>query len=291
MKIKKDELKDHIVKAYSLLKECRLCPRNCGVNRLKEQKGICMVGKKPIVSSYGLHFGEERVLVDFKGSGTVFFGGCPLRCVYCQNYSISQLLTGKEVSNPQLAKIFLSIQRQGALNLNLVTPTHVVPMILEALYLIYDDFHLPVVYNTGGYDALDTLLLLDGIVDIYMPDVKYGDNKKAFKYSLCPDYFDVAKIAIKEMHRQVGDLVVENGIARKGLLIRHLVLPNGLADSIKVLNFIKDEVSTSAHVNIMDQYHPAYKAKEYPELSRNVTLSEFEEVVMYAQEIGLPRVN
>ncbi|MEO0272357.1 MAG: radical SAM protein [candidate division WOR-3 bacterium] len=287
MRISKEELKSRVDASYSMLKECTLCPRRCGVNRLKDEKGVCGIGSKPVVSSFGLHFGEERVLVGARGSGTVFFTGCSLKCVFCQNYTISHLLEGEEITVEHLAKIFLLIQHQGALNLNLVTPTHVVPFILEAVYLVYEKLRIPIVYNTGGYDSTETLLLLDGIVDIYMPDFKYGSNENAQKYSFCPDYFDVAVRAIKEMQRQVGDLVVEDGVAKKGLLIRHLVLPNGLAESKKVLDVIKKEISPRAHVNIMDQYYPTFKAFKYPELARRITHDEYTEVVNYAQNLGL----
>uniref|UniRef100_A0A7V3ZWI4 Radical SAM protein n=1 Tax=candidate division WOR-3 bacterium TaxID=2052148 RepID=A0A7V3ZWI4_UNCW3 len=287
MRISKEELKKRVIKAYSILKSCTLCPRKCRVNRLKNEIGICRTGSKAIVSSFGLHFGEERVLVGGRGSGTVFFSGCSLRCVFCQNYTISQYVEGTPISNLNLAKIFILLQKQGAININLVTPTHVVPMILEALYIAYNELKIPIVYNSSGYDSIETLKLLDGVVDIYMPDFKYGDNAKALKYSGVKNYFDVAKEAIKEMQRQVGDLTIENGIAIKGLLVRHLVLPNGLADSKKVLDVIKNEISNNAYVNVMDQYYPTYRAYEFPELSRRITFKEYEEVRNYALSLGL----
>lgn len=287
MRISRKELKERVIESYSLLRQCTLCPRKCGVSRIKGETGICRIGIKPRVSSYGLHFGEERILVGKRGSGTVFFAGCPLKCVYCQNFTISQLLEGNDISNLTLAKIFLLVQQQGALNLNLVTPSHVVPMILQALYIVYDEFHLPIVYNTGGYDSVETLRLLEGVIDIYMPDIKYGDNENSKKYSHCQDYWDVVRKAIKEMQRQVGDLVIENGIATRGLLIRHLVLPDELANSRKVLEFIKTEVSPDASINVMDQYHPAYKAYSYPELSRPIKIDEYQKVVEYALNLGL----
>jgi len=287
MRISKEELKKRVIKAYSILKSCTLCPRKCRVNRLKNEIGICRTGSKAIVSSFGLHFGEERVLVGGRGSGTVFFSGCSLRCVFCQNYTISQYVEGTPISNLNLAKIFILLQKQGAININLVTPTHVVPMILEALYLAYNELKIPIVYNSSGYDSIETLKLLDGVVDIYMPDFKYGDNAKALKYSGIKNYFDVAKEAIKEMQRQVGDLTIENSIAIKGLLVRHLVLPNGLADSKKVLDVIKNEISNNAYVNVMDQYYPTYRAYEFPELSRRITFKEYEEVRNYALSLGL----
>ena len=287
MRISREELKKRVVKAYSFLKSCTLCPRNCRVNRLKNEIGLCRTGSKAIISSFGLHFGEERVLVGGRGSGTVFFSGCSLRCVFCQNYTISQYVEGTSVSNSNLAKIFILLQKQGAININLVTPTHVVPMILEALYLAYDELKVPIVYNSSGYDSVETLRLLEGVVYIYMPDFKYGDNTKALKYSGVKNYFDVAKEAIKEMQRQVGDLTIENGIAIKGLLVRHLVLPKGLADSKKVLDVIKNEISSNAYVNIMDQYYPTYRAYEFTELSRSITSKEYEEVRNYALSLGL----
>lgn len=287
MRISKEELKKRVIKAYSILKSCTLCPRKCRVNRLKNEIGICRTGSKAIVSSFGLHFGEERVLVGGRGSGTVFFSGCSLRCVFCQNYTISQYVEGTPISNLNLAKIFILLQKQGAININLVTPTHVVPMILEALYIAYNELKIPIVYNSSGYDSIETLKLLDGVVDIYMPDFKYGDNAKALKYSGIKNYFDVAKEAIKEMQRQVGDLTIENSIAIKGLLVRHLVLPNGLADSKKVLDVIKNEISNNAYVNVMDQYYPTYRAYEFPELSRRITFKEYEEVRNYALSLGL----
>jgi putative pyruvate formate lyase activating enzyme len=287
MRISRQELKRRVIEAYKKLKKCDLCPRNCGVNRLKNQKGICGIGAKPVISSFGLHFGEESVLVGRRGSGTVFFTGCSLKCVFCQNYTISQLFEGEEIPVRNLAKIFLYLQNQGALNINLVTPTHVVPMILQALHLTYDELKIPIVYNTGGYDSVETLKLLDGIVDIYMPDIKYGSNEKATKYSLCGNYWDVVREAVKEMHRQVGDLEIVKGVAVKGLLIRHLILPNGLAETMKVLEFLKNEISPQTHVNIMDQYYPAFNAYKYPELSRRITPDEYFEAVEYAQKLGL----
>ena len=287
MQVALSELRNRSAKLKEALKNCHICPRKCGANRISGEIGVCRIGSKARVSSYGLHFGEESVLVGGRGSGTVFFAGCPLRCMYCQNYDISQLCHGYDVDIRELGEIFLEIERMGALNLNLVTPTHVVPMIVEALeYALERGFSLPIVYNTGGYDSIETLKLLDGIVDIYMPDVKYAGNEVSRKYSLCPDYWDVVRMAIKEMHRQVGDLVIKEGIATKGLLVRHLVLPHRLAGSFEVLDFLKS-VSPNTAVNIMDQYYPAYRAFEYPELKRRITKEEYEEVLIYALRLGL----
>lgn len=287
MQISEEELRNRSKRLTEGLKSCHICPRRCGVDRLSGEVGICRIGHRARVSSYGLHFGEESVLVGTRGSGTVFFAGCPLRCIYCQNYDISQLCHGYDVDNESLGEIFLEIQRMGALNLNLVTPTHVVPMIVEALeYALKKGFNLPIVYNTGGYESLETLRLLEGIVDIYMPDVKYASNEVSRKYSLCPDYWDVVKMSIQEMHRQVGDLVIKEGIAIKGLLVRHLILPNRLAGSFEVLDFLKN-ISPNTAVNIMDQYYPAYKAFDYPELKRRIVREEYEEVLNYAMKLGL----
>ncbi len=283
------KLKEKVEAALELLDPCVICPVACRVNRF-EEPGDCGVERHVILSSYGAHFGEEPVLVGTNGSGTVFFGGCNLRCVYCQNYDISQLRWGSVVDPETLARVFLEIQRKGCHNLNLVSPTHVVPQILEALLIAVEKgFKLPIVYNTGGYDHIRTLKILDGVVDIYMPDMKYGDSKNALKYSGVKNYFEVNKRNLKEMHRQVGDLIVENGLAKRGVLIRHLVLPNGIAASEKVIDFIVDEISIDSWVNIMDQYYPTYRAFEFPELSRRITQKEYADVVNYALKRGIHR--
>ncbi|MGB9721100.1 MAG: radical SAM protein [bacterium] len=269
-----------IDRLYKLLGSCRLCPRQCKVNRLQGEHGNCKAGLKPKVSSYHQHFGEEYCLVGSSGSGTIFFTHCNLHCVYCQNYDISQLGLGREVSVEGLAQMMIELQKLGCHNINLVTPTPWVPQIVEALFVAQaDGLHLPVVYNCGGYESVEILNMLEGIIDIYMPDIKYGDNSKAEKYSKVSDYWDIVRKAIKEMYRQVGDLIIENGIAKKGLLIRHLVLPNNLADSNKCLEFIANEISRNSFVNIMDQYHPVYKANEYLELNRRITPKEYRQVV------------
>ncbi len=285
------ELKRRVEEAVERLRRCRMCPRVCGARRLEGEVGECGVGRYALVSSFGPHHGEERVLRGWNGSGTVFFAGCNMRCVYCQNWEISQLRLGEEVTPELLARIFLRIQDMGCHNLNLVTPSHVVAQILEALLIAVErGFRLPLVYNTSGYDSVATLRLLDGIVDIYMPDLKYGDSETARRYSGVEHYWEVATRAIKEMHRQVGDLVIgEDGLARRGLLIRHLVLPNDIANSKRVLEFIAREISVHSWVNIMDQYYPAYRASEYPELSRRITSREYREVVDYARSLGLYR--
>lgn len=284
------ELRRRVEEARRRLAACTLCPRVCRANRLENEIGQCNVGRWALISSFGPHFGEERVLRGWHGSGTVFFAGCNLRCQYCQNYEISQLVDGAPVSAERLARIFLEVQEMGCHNLNLVTPTHVIAQVLEALELaIPQGFRLPIVYNTSGYDSVAALRLLDGIVDIYMPDLKYSDSQIAQKYSGIEHYWEVAKAAFTEMHRQVGDLVIENGLAVRGLLIRHLVLPHGLAGSREALKFIAEELSRDSFVNIMAQYHPTYKAFEYPELSRRITSKEYWEIVEYARSLGLHR--
>ncbi len=283
-------LHERVEEVRKRLEACTLCPRVCRANRVEGEIGQCNGSRYALVSSFGPHFGEERVLRGTRGSGTVFFAGCNVRCVYCQNYQISQLLDGSRVTAEQLAEIFLRVQQMGCHNLNLVTPSHVVAQILEALEIaIPQGFRLPLVYNTSAYDSVQSLKLLDGVVDIYMPDLKYSDSQIAHKYSGIAHYWDVARVAFIEMHRQVGDLAVEDGLAKRGLLIRHLVLPSGLAGSQAVLSFIAETLSRDSWVNIMAQYHPAYKAFEYPELSRRITPKEYGEVVEYAHSLGLHR--
>ncbi|MCX8057319.1 MAG: radical SAM protein [Ignavibacteria bacterium] len=285
------ELKERRDKLYELLEACRLCPNECGVDRKVNDNGICRSGYLPIVSSYFPHFGEEPPLVGRFGSGTVFFSNCNLDCKFCQNYDISHYGIGKEISVDELASIMLYLQNRGCHNINFVTPTHFTPQIVDALIIARErGLEIPLVYNCGGYESVETLKLLDKIIDIYMPDIKYSSNENALKYSGVTNYWDVVQSALKEMHKQVGDLVInKSGIAKRGLLIRHLVLPNDIAGSKKVLNFIANEISKNSYVNIMDQYHPAYLARTFTELNRPITNSEYEEVLSYAKEIGLNR--
>lgn len=284
------ELEKRVNKSLEYLKKCVICPRGCKANRWENEKGECGVGRFAVVSSFGPHFGEEPPLVGRYGSGTVFFSGCNLHCVFCQNYEISQLLEGRRVDPFTLAEIFLEVQKIGCHNLNLVSPTHVVPQILEALLIaIPKGLRIPIVYNTGGYDSILILKLLDGIVDIYMPDAKYSDSEKASKYSDIKGYFENSKKVLKEMHTQVGDLILKNGVAVRGLLIRHLVLPGRIAGSFKILDFIAEELSLNSYINIMDQYRPCYKAYSFPELSRRITRQEYQEVVGYAKKLGFRR--
>jgi len=275
---------------FSLIKECCLCPRRCKVNRLKNERGFCRVSRFAVVSSFHLHFGEEKELVGRSGSGTIFFSFCNLGCVYCQNYTISHLGEGEEVEPEELASMMLTLQSQGAHNINFVTPTHVLPQIIEALLIAYrKGLNIPLVYNSGGYDSKEVLRKVRGIFDIYMPDIKYSDNKTAERFSSVSNYWDICKEAVIEMYRQVGDLVVEDGIAKRGLLIRHLVLPNRVSGSFKIVDFIVDNLSKDTYVNIMDQYWPCYRAYEFKELTRRITLQEYQEVIDYAYKKGLRR--
>lgn len=292
-KISKEELWRKVRLAEEILKECTLCPRNCKVDRTSGNKGFCRTGDKPYVASWGPHFGEERPLVGRFGSGTIFFSFCNLGCIYCQNWTISHLGEGKEVSFEKLADIMIELQQMGCHNINLVTPTHQMPMILHSIAIASElGLEIPIVYNCGGYESLDALRILDGIIDIYMPDFKYSDPQMALKYSKAKDYPAVAKAAIKEMHRQVGDLIIDKrGIALRGLLVRHLVLPEGIAGTEEVIRFIAEEISKDTYINIMDQYYPCYKAFEYPPLDRRITTKEYTEAIRLAIEAGLKRID
>ena len=275
------------------MESCRVCPHNCGVNRLVGEAGRCRTGREAIVSSYGPHFGEEAPLVGKHGSGTIFFANCNLTCLFCQNYSISQLGEGQKASAEELAGMMLALQAKGCHNINLVSPTHVVPQILEALELaVQSGLHLPLVYNSGGYDSVQTLRMLDGIVDIYMPDMKYDDEGIARELSGIENYPEINRAAIKEMHRQVGDLEMnQDAVGQRGLLVRHLVLPHGLAGTRGVVDFLTKEISRNTYVNIMGQYHPCYRAFQVPSLGRGVSSSEFLEALVLAGEAGLSRLD
>ena len=289
LNIKEEELDKRIEKAYKLLSSCEVCPHKCRVNRLKGEQGICRSGEEVIVSSYNAHFGEEPPLVGNFGSGTIFFTNCNLKCVYCQNYPISQLGNGNKVSLSELAKIMLALQKRKCHNINLVTPTHFVPQILKSLKLaIKMGLHIPIVYNTSGYDSVNTLKLLDGVVDIYLPDARYADNEIALKYSSAPGYFEIMKKALKEMHRQVGDLSLNRmGVAHSGLIVRHLVLPEGLSDTRKIMRFIAREISPHTYISLMAQYFPAYQAEQFPLLSRRINREEYREALRAFEEEGL----
>jgi len=285
---KTDGMDDKVKRAYGLMESCELCPRKCGVNRIKRRIGFCKAGLLPMVSSFHAHFGEEPPISGRSGSGTIFFTHCSLRCVFCQNYPISQMGQGKELSVEELAGLMLKLEAEGCHNINFVTPTHYMPQILEAVFIAKEKgLKLPLVYNCGGYESMEALDILDGIIDIYMPDMKYSDNASAKKYSNAPDYFEVNKIAVKEMHRQAGDLKIEKGVARKGLLIRHLVLPGNLAGSRKIFEFIANELSPGTYVNIMAQYYPCYLANQFPDIGRSIDAREYIEAIRLAEKTGL----
>jgi len=289
----RDKLRPRVERALQLLQACSACPRRCKANRLEGKFGVCKTGRHTVVSSHFPHHGEEGCLSGWRGSGTIFFAGCNLRCVFCQNFDISWQVHGAPTPAGELAVVMLELQAQGCHNINLVTPEHVVPQIVEALPLaIEGGLRLPLVYNTSAYDSLESLALLDGLVDIYMPDFKYWDAEMARKYSRAPDYPEVARRAIKEMHRQVGDLsIAHDGLAQRGLLIRHLVMPGDVAGTRAVMKWIADELSPETFVNVMDQYHPAGKVSrsEHAEINRRLTPGEFERALQAARYAGLRR--
>jgi putative pyruvate formate lyase activating enzyme len=274
---------------WAQLERCRLCPRHCGVNRMAGQKGLCDSADTFKVASHGPHFGEEAPLVGRRGSGTIFFSNCNLLCVFCQNWEINHRGDGRPTSHAELAGIMLALQRRGCHNINFVTPTHLVPHLVSALRIaITDGLNLPLLYNSSGYDSLEVIQLLDGIIDIYLPDFKYQDAAVAARFSKgAPDYPTHAAAAIKEMHRQVGILQQTGGTAHRGLLIRHLVLPENLAGTDAFARWAASELSPETHVNIMGQYRPQFRANEYPPLSRRPTQEELAQAMRWAHEAGL----
>jgi putative pyruvate formate lyase activating enzyme len=286
-------LGDKIVKAQKLLESCSVCPRNCKVNRIEGERGFCRAGFLPEVSSSSPHFGEEQPLVGFHGSGTIFLTHCNLGCLFCQNYSISHLDEGKEISVEELSRMMVAMQSLGCHNINFVSPTHYVPQILAALpNAIAMGLSVPLVYNTGGYDSVETIKLLDGIFDIYMPDFKYSKGEVSEKYSQARDYPQVAKQAIAEMFRQVGDLVTDDrGIALRGLLIRHLVLPSGLAGTQDVMRFLAQDISKNTYVNIMAQYYPCGDIPHGSPLYRRISKLEYLQAVEIAKQEGITRLD
>ncbi|WP_456438345.1 radical SAM protein [Desulfurobacterium sp.] len=277
-----------MIPATEAFKNCTICPRNCGVDREKE-KGFCKTGIKLKVASAFAHFGEEPVLTGIYGSGTIFFSGCNLGCVFCQNYDISHLCEGEEITVEELTEIMLYLQANRCHNINLVTPTHQIPLIVPAILKAKEKgLSVPIVYNCGGYEKVETLKELEGIVDIYMPDIKTFNRNFATKYLKAPDYPEVVKDAVLEMFRQVGNLEIgSDGTAKRGVLIRHLVMPGYTGDSIEILNCIKDTMGKGAYVNVMDQYFPAYRASEFPEIARRITEEEFLTVYNHAKKLGL----
>ena len=288
--LRSGELKRRVAEAYSRLEACDICARECDVNRRESAEGAgCHTGERSVVSSAGPHFGEEDPLAGRSGSGTIFFSWCNLQCQFCQNAEISQLGYGQEVEPEDLARMMLELQEQGCHNINFVSPSHVAPQILAGLLIAAQaGLRLPLVYNTGGYDSLKTLALLDGVVDIYMPDMKYADASVAQRFSKISSYPAVNQAAVKEMHRQVGDLTTdERGVAQRGLLVRHLVLPDDLAGTAKIVRYLRDEISPNTYINVMAQYRPCHRAHELPPLDRRLTNKEYAEAVHLAGDAGL----
>ncbi len=287
------ELASRTREALKALEDCCLCPRQCHADRTKGAEGACRTGRYARVASFSPHFGEERPLVGSSGSGTIFFSSCTLRCSFCQNYDISHLNEGAEVGPAELAGMMMSLMRAGCCNVNFVSPSHVVPQILEALLLAVESgLNLPLVYNTGGYDRVETLRLLDGVFDIYMPDFKFWDEALAKRYCSVPDYPGKAREALREMHSQVGDLVLDGqGIARRGLLVRHLVMPGGIAGTREIMGFLAREISKNTYVNVMDQYHPCFKAVHDDTLSRRITREEYDQALYWAAQAGITRID
>jgi putative pyruvate formate lyase activating enzyme len=286
------ELRQRVAQACLHLSRCDVCPWTCKVDRQAGQLGFCRTGARARVASYAPHLGEEDVLRGWRGSGTIFISRCNLRCQYCQNYDISQSDAGREVEPEELASMMLELQSLGCHNLNFVSPSHVVPQLLAAVLIAArSGLHLPLVYNSGGYDSVSTLRLLDGVVDIYMPDMKYAADEIARRYSLIPSYPQVNQAAVREMHRQVGDLQVDEwGLAQRGLLVRHLILPDNLAGTDQIIRFLSTEISTHTYLNLMDQYRPTYKIHTFPELQRRIHRSEWEEARRMARAAGLNRL-
>jgi len=277
-----------VQKLWALMDPCTLCPRQCKVLRSEGKTGFCGIGVLPKVSSVGPHFGEESVLVGKGGSGTIFFAGCSLGCIFCQNYEISHLRQGSQTTIEQLVQSMLDLQSRGCANINFVTPTHVVPAIAAAIELARKDgLTLPTVYNTGGYDLVKTLKLLEGLIDIYMPDMKYSDPDVAKELSAAADYPKVSFEAVKEMHRKVGDLQTENGLATRGLLVRHLILPENLAGSFKIIDFLAEKISRKTTINVMAQYRPSYQALSHPHINHRPSLEEITSARRYAMTKGL----
>ena len=291
--LKEGSLQEKIDQAREKLLECNICPRNCKVNRLQGETGFCKIGIRAVVSSANPHFGEEAPLVGSGGSGTIFMTSCNLKCVFCQNYEISHLMEGEEVDTPTFGGLMVGLQRLGCHNINFVTPSHVVPHILEAVkWAAEEGLRVPLVYNSGGYDSVETLRLLDGVIDIYMPDLKFMDARVSKELMNAPDYPEVACAAIVEMHRQVGDLQIDDkGIATRGLLVRHLVMPDDLAETRKAMRFLAAEVSTNTYVNIMNQYRPCGRAHEYPKLDKSVTRAEYMRAIDEARAEGIERLD
>ena len=287
------ELTTRVEEALKRMEACDLCPRECGVNRMKGETGFCETGRRAKVASYSAHFGEEDPLVGQYGSGTIFISSCNLLCSFCQNYEISHQKEGLEVEPAQMAEMMVHLADRGCHNINFVTPSHVVPQLLEALACAVEmGLKVPLVYNTGGYDKPDTLRMLDGLFDIYMPDFKFWEEKWADRYCGAPNYRDVVINAVKEMHRQVGDLVMdEQGVAVRGLLVRHLVMPGDVSGTEKIMDFLVEEVSVNTYVNVMDQYRPCGKAHKDAFVNRRLRPEEFRRAMDAAIRAGLKRID
>ncbi|MFQ5672228.1 MAG: radical SAM protein [Nitrospinales bacterium] len=290
---RRGELWQRAREALERLEDCRVCPRDCEINRLKDEAAVCKTGRYSLVSSWFAHFGEEDCLRGVEGSGTIFFSMCNLRCVFCQNADISHFREGTEARPLILAKMMLDLQKRGCHNINFVTPEHVVPQILEALpHAVEMGLRVPLVYNTGAYDSLDSIELMDGIIDIYMPDFKFMDAERSKKYLKAENYPETARAAVKAMRAQVGDLVFdENGLARRGVLVRHLVMPGFLDETRSIMRFLSEEISPHTYVNIMDQYRPAARvdAGRYTEINRRISEDELRQAYQCAREAGLYR--
>jgi putative pyruvate formate lyase activating enzyme len=287
-----DELKERAEIAYKILEACNSCPHDCKTNRLKEEYGICASGYLPIVSSYTTHHGEEPVPSGNRGAGNIFFGNCNLRCIYCQNHEISQnwkVEHHHEVSHERLAEIMIELQERNCHNIGLVSPTHFSSSILKSVYLAAEKgLNLPIIYNSNGYDSVEMLKLYDGVIDVYLPDFKYGDDENAKKYSNAENYFEHIKRALKEMFRQVGDeLIYDGNVIVRGMIIRHLVLPNGIADSDRVFRFITEELSPKVHISLMSQYYPANNSHREILLNRKLRISEYEKAIELLDRYGL----
>ena len=285
------ELKARSQTAAKMLQSCKMCPHLCGTDRTRGEAGFCQAGEYAIVDSACPHFGEEEVLVGSHGSGTIFFGFCNLRCVFCQNDQLSQKGRGRAITVEQLADAMLRLQDMGCHNINFVSPTHFAAQIIQAVEIAAGKgLEIPLVYNTGGFDRVEILKLLEGIIDIYMPDIKFIHEDAAVQYLRVKGYPEGVKKAVKEMQRQVGDLKVDGrGLAYRGLLVRHLVMPNSLAGTKEIMNFLATQISPHTFVNILRQYHPSHQAEEFPELNRRITRQEFSAAVASAREAGLDR--
>lgn len=282
-------LKEKVEKTYKLLESCEICPRRCKVNRLKGEKGFCRVGTNPVVCSFMPHHGEEPPISGKKGSGTIFFSYCNLKCQYCQNYSFSQNKEGEEISLEKLSELMLHLAEQRCHNINFVTPTHVMPQILKALYIaIEKGLKIPIVYNTSGYELPEIITILEGIVDIYLVDMRYADQEHSEKFSKASDYPHFNQQAVKEMHRQVGDAEIDDdGIMKKGIIVRHLVLPNNISGTEKIIKFLSKEISKNTYISLMSQYQPYYQAHKYPELSRRISKEEYQAAVDCLAKYGM----